>query len=632
MKLGKLLSMSIFQKLILSFILITSVGCSMLANKGKDAKLSELDQIKTSKEITQKASDRLKEVVEAAKKSGKDKINFLAGDMYLKASAALLEGDYHTANLIFKHLVELVPEDIYIQKKYAISLIRAGQLEISKNILERVYNISGEKDEKIGLILAGLYSSLGSEDKSLKIYKKLLKNNPKNADACVFLAKTYGTKGKVDQAIKLLKKCEKNDPKNGVYSYYIGKIYIDKNELSNAKKFFERSYKKDSKLSQSLLAIGLIEEENKQFKKAIKVYERHLKKYPTDQLILSRLVQILFMEEKFNKVIPYAEKLSDLEPENLNLKVKLGIIYTDNKNYDKAVITFKELLDQSPGNDKILYYLGAIYQEIKDFEESIQYYSRITSESSLFADSSIQVAQMLSSMGQRDYTMFQGKNGKHDQFLSFIDAKLKQIPNLKIEFSVIKAGYFENLEMFKSAIKSLEFVKNDKEFSEGHKYYLASLYEKKRDFVSSTSIIMNILDKDPNNAHAWNFLGYSLIERGEQLPMAHEYIVKALSISPDDGYIRDSLGWYYFKIGDTKKALKQLNIAIKAVPNDFSIQKHLAVVYTYMNNFSQAKKWVFKALENVENESDRKELLKVLKQLESKRMPASFAQDVLNIK
>lgn len=627
--------MNINHNLLILLLMSSLVGCASLSG-AKQTKVDELAKtdeiIKQRNENVQKASDRLKEVVLAAKKSGKDKVNFLAGDMYLKASAALLEGDYYTANLIFKHLIELVPEDIYIQKKYAISLIRAGNLEDSKIILEKVFAQSKDKDEKVGLILAGIYSSLDKPKESLALYKKLLKNNPKNYDACIFLAKTYSSQNKSDEAINLLSNCEKQDPKNGVFSYYIGKIYIDKNELINAKKYFQKSYQKDSSLSQSILAIGLIEEENKKLKSAIKVYASHLKKYPNDQLILSRIVQLLFIEEEFKQVIPYAERLSDLEPDNLNLKVKLGIIYTDNGDSEKAIVTFKELLNQSPGNDKILYYLGAIYQELKDFEKAIEYYGKVTNESALYDDCSIQVAQMLSALGQRDYSLFKEQKGYHKKFLEYIDVKLKETTKLKVEFSVIKAGYFENLELYPSSIKTLEKVKDNKDFSEGHKYYLASLYEKEKDFVSSTKLIMDILEKDPKNAHAWNFLGYSLIERGEQLPKAHEYIVKALTISPNDGYIRDSLGWYYFKVGETKKALIELQFAIKAVPKDFSIQKHLAVVYTHMNNFKEAKKWVVKALESVENENDKKELFEVLKQLDSRRVPASFGLDVLNVK
>jgi tetratricopeptide (TPR) repeat protein len=456
--------------------------------------------------------------------------------------------------------------------------------------------------------------------------------DPKNEDACVFLGKTYTVQENFKKAIDTLKACDKRMKKSGIFAYYIGKMYVDKNKLGKAKKYFSKAYKRDPSFSQAVMALGLIAEEEKKVSKAIKIYEKHLKKDPNDMLILTRVVQLLFTEEKFAKVIPFAERLSDLEPDNLNLKVKLGILYTDNGQYGRAIATFKELLQHAPDNDKILYYIGAIYQETGEFDKSVEFYTRIPMESALFQDSSVQIAQMLSALGQDDYLFHKSTKGHHKQFLGFINDRLKKLPKLSVEFNVIRAGYFENIGQVDGAIESLENVSEFEDFSESHKYYLASLYEKVNEFNKSTDIIMDILAKDPRNAHAWNFLGYSLVERGVHMAKAHEFIVNALAIEPNDGYIRDSLGWYYFKIGETQKALSELKFAIKAVPSDVSIQKHLAIVYTHMKDFDQAKKWVVEALKNVQQESEKVELFKVLKTLDAKRIPASFQHPALNAK
>ena len=53
-----------------------------------------------------------------------------------------MKGDYQTANLIYTHLVELVPDDSFVQKKYAVSLIRTGELEKSHDILLSLFNKS----------------------------------------------------------------------------------------------------------------------------------------------------------------------------------------------------------------------------------------------------------------------------------------------------------------------------------------------------------------------------------------------------------------------------------------------------------------------------------------------------------
>jgi tetratricopeptide (TPR) repeat protein len=134
---------------------------------------------------------------------------------------------------------------------------------------------------------------------------------------------------------------------------------------------------------------------------------------------------------------------------------------------------------------------------------------------------------------------------------------------------------------------------------------------------------MSILDKEPQNAHAWNFLGYSLLERGGELDKAYEYIKKAMDISPDDGYIRDSLGWYYFKKGEINRALIELELAFKKVPDDVEVIRHLAIVHKRLKNYKMAKTFFESALKLVRFENERKEILSQIQDIDGERIPAS---------
>lgn len=608
--------------------LIVLTGCSSAPKEKQtvsDEHLSQ-DQIKQlNEQAMDRVSKRLEELSIAAKASGPDKVRFLASDMYLKASAALMEGDYQTANLIFKHLLTLAPQDDFIKQKYAISLIRTGELDQAQVLLDGIFQNSKQKDAKVGLVLAGVHASLGDIEKSRLVYRKILQHDPKNSEACIFLGKSYALEKKTSRAINLLKDCERKDKGNGIYSYYIGKIYVDKKEYLTAKKYFIRSQNIQKDFSQAIMALGLIYEELENFKQAKQVYKKYLKNNPNDTLILSRLVQLMFTREDFKEVIEYAERLSDYEPDNLNLKVKLGILYTDVKSYDKAVRAFKDLLEYAPDNDKILYYLGAIYQEMREYEQAITYFGKINDKSGLFQDSSLQIAQMLSALAKLEFQ--KNDSSEYQQrFVEYVDNKMKTMSGFKVDFSVIKASFYEGIDDNDEAIDILEDVKENKSFNNDHKFYLAALYEKDKEFEKSTELIEQIIEAEPNNAHAWNFLGYSLVERGEKMDQALEFLNKAIKISPKDGYIRDSLGWYYFKVGKMQKALDELQYAIKQVPEDSSINKHLAIVYTSMKNFDKAKFYIKKALGNVQSESERKELSQVLSDLEANRFPASFAE------
>jgi len=570
------------------------------------------------------AAKHLEELVAKAKTNATT-ATFLATDLFLKANMSLMEGDYLTASVLFKYVHMLAPQDEFVQKKYAISLIRAGDLEESQVVLEQLYEKG--QDEKVGLILAGVYTGLDQENKARTVYKKILARNNKNEDACVFLSKSYAMSKDMEKALVLLQGCAFKDPKNGMYDYYAGKIHLDFNKLDQALTFFKKSLQRQPTFAQSVNALGILYEEKEQHQEAIKLYENHLKRQPFDGAILGRMVQLLFLKERFDQVIPYAERLSDLEPDNLNLKIKLGILYTDAKRYVEAISIFKDLLTVAPDSDKILYYLGAIHQEMGDYSLSIEYFNQIPVSSGLYTDSSVQMANMLSTLAQNEFLKKDETHQWREKFVFTTKAKIEEFKDLRIEFSVILSGYYEAIGKYKEAMEVMMVVQDEKGFSAQHKYYLANLFEKEKKFEEATSLVMGIIEKEPKNAEAWNFLGYTLLVRGNEMDRAFECIQKALKLNPHDGYIRDSLGWYYYKTGNTKRALDELKLAVSKVPDDVEILKHLAIIYRDLKEFQKAKTFLQTALKHVRYSNDKEEILTSLEAIDKDRLPASKAQD-----
>lgn len=610
-----------FNLLPLALFIFLFVSCATIKSDKSQVPTEELSQVELQKEhieAQKRISKRLKELALAAKAAGSEKVKYLAGDMYLKASAALMEGDFQSANLVFEQLISLVPNDDFVKQKYAISLIKTGDFEQSEKLLSEVFKSSKEKDLKVGLVLAGVYASLGETDKSREVYTTLLQAHPESEESCIFLGKSYALEGNTEEAVGLLKKCEKNNPKKGIYSYYIGKIFVDKKQYKSAMKYFKISHKREPDFAQASVGLGLIYEELGKVKLAKNTYLAHIKKNPNDTLVLSRLVQLMFTQKEFKDVIQYAEMLSDYEPDNLNLKAKLAILYKDIGEYGKAVSGFKHLLTYAPDNEDLLYYLGAIYQETKEYEDAIQTFALISPKSGLYQDSSLQIAQMLAFLAKADGEKWE------KQFSEFSAKKIKELEPFRVDFSLIVATHFESVGNNQRAIKALRDVASEKAFSTDHKFYLASLYEKEKKFKDSEIVIQDIINREPENAHAWNFLGYSLLEREVELNRAFEYISRAVKLSPKDGYIRDSLGWFLFKTGKVKEALKELNFAVKEVPEDVSINKHLAIVHSSLNDFKKAKFFVERAIVAAQSPEERTELTKVLGELKKNRIPASF--------
>ncbi|MDC1174039.1 tetratricopeptide repeat protein [Bacteriovoracaceae bacterium] len=582
---------------------------------------SKQDPMELIKKVDQQMADLAKE----AKDRGEDAVTYLATDLFIKANDASMRGDHHTAVFLFKHIMALKPKDFYLKKKYAVELIRLGQFEKAKEPLEKVLKNSKHTDEGIGLILGGVYTALENQKEARSVYRKILKTNPKSEESCVFLSKSYGIEKNYKKAYSLLNACEKRIKGKGIFSYYKAKIAIQQNKIQKAKNYLRASLKAEPDYYQAALGLGGLYEDEKKISRALKVYKKFLKRDEDNYPILSRVVSLLFQAQQYQEVIPYAQTLVSVDPSDLNLKVKLGILYSDVGRNNEAKGIFKEILTAVPNSDKVLYYLGSLYDKTDEHEVAILYFSKIDQESSLFQEAGVQVANILLKLVEANSG--EEKEKFSQKFITFIEKNKSNLKAMKFDLSVIQAHFYESAKNYEKAISLMEGIQIDENFKLSHNYYLASLYERVKNYEKSRAIVRKILEQDPDNAHALNFLGYSLLESGDDLKLAFIYIQKAVALSPNDGYIRDSLGWYYYKTGQYSKALKEVKIAFKIVSSDVVITKHLAQVYEALEQYAMAKKYYEKALANCKEETQRQEVAmaieRVDQRLEGKRLPAS---------
>ena len=86
-----------------------------------------------------------------------------------------------------------------------------------------------------------------------------------------------------------------------------------------------------------------------------------------------------------------------------------------------------------------------------------------------------------------------------------------------------------------------------------------------------------------------NYLGYSWIDRGENIERAYAMVSRAVELRPDDGFIRDSLGWAEFRTGKFEKAVITLELAIEMQPIDPVINEHLGDAYWQVGRFREAR-------------------------------------------
>ncbi|SFK26240.1 Tetratricopeptide repeat-containing protein [Falsiroseomonas stagni DSM 19981] len=87
------------------------------------------------------------------------------------------------------------------------------------------------------------------------------------------------------------------------------------------------------------------------------------------------------------------------------------------------------------------------------------------------------------------------------------------------------------------------------------------------------------LELSPEQPYVMNYLAYTWVEQGKDLPAARRMLERAVELRPNDGNIVDSLGWALFKMGDLPGAIRWLERAVELEPRNSVINDHLGDAY-----------------------------------------------------
>jgi tetratricopeptide (TPR) repeat protein len=104
-------------------------------------------------------------------------------------------------------------------------------------------------------------------------------------------------------------------------------------------------------------------------------------------------------------------------------------------------------------------------------------------------------------------------------------------------------------------------------------------FERSGQWPAAEADFRRALELSPDQPYVLNYLGYTWVERGENLTEARRMLERAVGLRPQDGNIADSLGWALFKLGDLNGAIRWLERAVELEPRNSVINDHLGDAY-----------------------------------------------------
>src|SRR5262249_19259802 len=141
------------------------------------------------------------------------------------------------------------------------------------------------------------------------------------------------------------------------------------------------------------------------------------------------------------------------------------------------------------------------------------------------------------------------------------------------------AALYRERKDLKGAITLLErmvarFPDNDR-----YRFTLGAAYDEANDKPRTIEQMQRAVELNPKNAAALNYLGYTYAEMGVHLDEAESLIRRALALEPQDGFFVDSLGWVYYRRGDFRRAVEELERAVELAGDDPTVAEHLGDAY-----------------------------------------------------
>ena len=253
--------------------------------------------------------------------------------------------------------------------------------------------------------------------------------------------------------------------------------------------------------------------------------------------------------------------------------------FAANRARDAAEVFLRLALSLDPRHDKAVLWIGDLLDNTERSVEAMRLYKDIPDNSHYIVSAKLAEANVHFSNEEDDKAIkvLEDINARHPSFIT-----REALGRARL----IRENYAEALPMYEELINSMS--EEDLKANTQPLYFRGICYEREKQWSKAEADFKRVLEIEPDNADALNYLGYTWVDRGENLTEAFDMIRKAVELEPNSGAITDSLGWAHYKLGQYQEAKKQLEDAVELSPSSATIIDHLGDVYWKLGRFREA--------------------------------------------
>jgi tetratricopeptide (TPR) repeat protein len=344
-------------------------------------------------------------------------------------------------------------------------------------------------------------------------------------------------------------------------------------QKKDAAKRFERAYKLDPTALRVVQSYGSFLSRQGSTSEALKVFTTFNETLPRHPLIVEAM-------DEFNAGRKLPPVIDTPQAGAAEVLYGLGAALGRRGGEDLGLIYLQLALYLAPSHPLALLSLGDLYEAMKKPELANKTYERVPVNSPLQRNAQIQLAMNLDTLDRTDEA--KARLGK------LIAANPRDLEAIMALGNVLR-GRKQFAECADIYSKGVDTITKDEKSNWVIYYFRGICLERSKQWPKAEADLKKSLELYPDQPHVLNYLGYSWIDQGVNLDEGMNMIKRAVEQRADDGYIVDSLGWAYYRLGNMEEAVKHLERAVELKPEDPTINDHLGDAYWRVGRVLEAR-------------------------------------------